>query len=69
MLRLLKIHPKSTLYFFYTFYFVLEYVPHAQSLSHVRLCNPVDYIAGQAPLSMEFPRQEYWSGLPFPPPI
>ena len=20
----------------------------------------------QAPLSMEFPRQEYWSGLPFP---
>ena len=22
----------------------------------------------QAPLSMEFPRQEYWSGLPFPPP-
>ena len=22
----------------------------------------------QAPLSMEFPRQEYWSGLPWPPP-
>ena len=22
----------------------------------------------QAPLSMEFPRQEYWSGLPFPAP-
>ena len=22
----------------------------------------------QAPLSVEFPRQEYWSGLPFPPP-
>ena len=22
----------------------------------------------QAPLSMRFPRQEYWSGLPFPPP-
>ena len=22
----------------------------------------------QAPLSMEFVRQEYWSGLPFPPP-
>ena len=21
----------------------------------------------QAPLSMEFPKQEYWSGLPFPP--
>ncbi|ELR46456.1 hypothetical protein M91_05097, partial [Bos mutus] len=24
--------------------------------------------ASQAPLSMEFSRQEYWSGLPFPPP-
>ena len=24
--------------------------------------------AHEAPLSMEFPRQEYWSGLPFPPP-
>ena len=23
-------------------------------------------VAGQTPLSMEFPRQEYWSGLPFP---
>ena len=25
-------------------------------------------IAGQAPLSMNFSRWEYWSGLPFPPP-
>ena len=25
-------------------------------------------IAHQAPLSMRFSRQEYWSGLPFPPP-
>ena len=25
-------------------------------------------VARQAPLSMGFPRQEYWSGLPFPPP-
>ena len=23
------------------------------------------YLAQQAPLSMGFPRQEYWSGLPF----
>ena len=23
-------------------------------------------VAHQAPLSMEFPSQEYWSGLPFP---
>ena len=25
-------------------------------------------VAHQAPLSMGFPRQEYWSGLPCPPP-
>ena len=25
-------------------------------------------VARQAPLSMAFPRQEYWSGLPFPSP-
>ena len=29
------------------------------------LCDPMDC---QGPLSMGFPRQEYWSGLPFPPP-
>ena len=29
--------------------------------------NPMD-CSRQAPLSMGFPRQEYWSGLPFPPP-
>ena len=28
------------------------------------LCNPVD-CSPQAPLSMAFSRQEYWSGLPF----
>ena len=26
------------------------------------------YVAHQAPLSMEFSRQEYWNGLPFPTP-
>ena len=31
------------------------------------LCYPM-VVALQAPLSMEFSRQEYWSGLPFPPP-
>ena len=28
----------------------------------------MNYIACQAPLSMGFSRQEYWNGLPFPPP-
>ena len=31
------------------------------------LCNPM-YYSCQAPLSMEFSRQEYWSGLPCPSP-
>ena len=31
------------------------------------LCNPI-YLACQASLSMGFPRQEYWSRVPFPPP-
>ena len=37
-------------------------------LSHVRLFVIPWTAARQAPLSMEFPRQEYWSGLPCPPP-
>ena len=40
-----------------------------QSLSHVRLCATPWTAAHQAPLSMGFSRQEYWSGLPFPSPV
>ena len=36
------------------------------SLSRVRLFATPWTVAYQAPLSMEFSRQEYWSGLPFP---
>ena len=39
-----------------------------QSFSHVRLCETPWTVAHQAPLSIGFPRQEYWSGLPFPSP-
>ena len=39
----------------------------AQSLGHVRLFAAPWTVACQAPLSIRFPRQEYWSGLPFPP--
>ena len=35
--------------------------------SRVELYNSVWTEAHQAPLSMEFTRQEYWSGLPRPP--
>ena len=31
-------------------------------------CDPIDSIAHQAPLSIGFSRQEYWSGLTFPSP-
>ena len=34
--------------------------------SHVRLFAPHWTVAHQAPVSMGFPRQECWSGLPFP---
>ena len=37
-------------------------------LSHVWLFAISWTVACQVPLSMGFPRQEYWSGLPFPPP-
>ena len=38
-----------------------------KSLSHVQLFVTPWTIAYQAPPSMGFSRQEYWSGLPFPP--
>ena len=41
---------------------------HAQSCSHVCLFETPWTVAHQALLFMEFSRQEYWSGLPFPPP-
>ena len=37
-------------------------------LSPVPLFATLRTIDHQAPLSVGFPRQEYWSGLPFPPP-
>ena len=40
----------------------------AHMLRHVQLYAALWTVAHQAPLSMGFSRQEYWSGLPFPPP-
>ena len=39
-----------------------------QLLSHDQLFATPSTIVPQAPVSMQFPRQEYWSGLPFPTP-
>jgi len=41
---------------------------YAWPLSHVQLFLTQWTVARQAPLSMGFSRQEYWSGLPCPPP-
>ena len=38
-------------------------------LSQVRLCATPETVAHQAPPSLGFSRQEYWSGLPFPSPM
>ena len=38
----------------------------SQSLSHVRLFAVPWTVARQLPLSVEYSRREYWSGLPFP---
>ena len=40
-----------------------------KSLSRIRLFATPWTVAHQAPPSMGFSRQEYWSGLPFPPPV
>ena len=76
---LLIIHSKSCFllylcylflfFFFFSFLSVYCYQPislhpHAQVLSNVTPWT----VAHQAPLSMGFSRQEYWSGLPFPSP-
>ena len=45
-----------------------SFFPKCQLLSHVQLFVTAWTVACQAPLSMGFRRQDYWSGLPFPSP-
>ena len=56
----------------YTYICICIYIyvhdANPQSLSNVWLFEAPWTVAHQAPLSMGFPRQEYWSGLPFPTP-
>ena len=42
--------------------------PPPSRFSRVRLCATPRTAAYQAPLSMGFARQKYWSGVPLPPP-
>ena len=48
--------------------FISDHFSSVQLLSHVRLFATPWTILLQAPLSMEFSRQEYWSGLAHPSP-
>ena len=45
---------------------VITFLPRSKSCP--ALCDPVA-VVHQAPLSMGFSRQDYWSGLPCPPPV
>ena len=47
---------------------LLYSVPACCHFSCVQIFATPGTVARQAPLSMEFSRQEYWSGLPCPPP-
>ena len=47
-------------------YLTTRHVCVCESLSHVRLSATQQTVARQASLSMEFFRQDSWSGLPFP---
>ena len=47
-----------------TLLLLLLLLPH--HFSRVQLCATLWTVACQAPLSMAFSRQEYWSGLPCP---
>ena len=46
-----------------------KYHEVVKSLNHVRLFVTPWTVAHQAPPSMKFSRQEYWSGVPLPSPI
>ena len=61
--------PKYIQFKIYLYNFYLhKYAGMPKSLqSCLTLCDPWIVVC-QAPLSMEFSRQEYWSGLPCPPP-
>ena len=63
--------PVSSLWLAVPFYSVgsrSTYTVSTLSLSCVQLFMTLWSVAHQAPLSTGFFRQEYWNGLPFPPP-
>ena len=51
-----------------SFFQCMKVKSESESLSHVQLFATPWTAAHQAPLSMGFSRQEYWSGVPLPSP-
>ena len=62
------IHGLSGISFFICLFVVNNQKVKVKSLSRVQLFATPWTTAHQAPLSMGFSRQEYWSGVPFPSP-
>ena len=58
----------SAKYLYINIFIALSLKVKVKSLSCVLLVATPWTVAHQVPLSMEFPRQEYWSWLPFPSP-
>ena len=61
--------PKVWLFNFskgFSFKKLILYISVCLCVCSLMLWGPRDCIACQAPLSREFSRQEYWTGLPFP---
>ena len=63
----LMVLQKWLFFFFKQVNYDKVYQMHACMLSLVQLFVTLWAVAHQAPLSMEFSRQEYWNGLSFPP--
>ena len=66
-LQLIKINGNKTKQQQKKVWFLFQ-VEKKESLSSIQLFVTPWTVAHQAPLSIEFSRQEYWSGLPFPSP-
>ena len=62
-------HQSAEFLVLYSRFSLVIYFICALPLSRVRLFVAPWTVARQAPLSMEFSRQEYWSGLSFPSPV
>ena len=74
--RYIQAHALTHMYAHTYIYMCIYVYTHVSTFSFVLSCSVVSdslllyfiIVARQAPLSMGFPRQEYWNGLPFPSP-